>query len=244
MSGNQSNPLNDEYLLSRAISGASPNPVLLDYGCGQGRLVALGLARKLDIYGVDTFEGNWESWSRTLLPETSGRIGVIRDGHIPFGDRWFDVVISNQVFEHTATPRGKFIAIFPHYGVWFEGHVGLYFAHWLARFPRLQYGYLRLCHKCGFGYYRDTAGVAGWAQLLKDVVFYHRRRTIERWWSDVFGHRPESMAHDWMVFRITASPRLRRLAPLAKMRWFAPFLATICHLRAGLVIKAIKQPSP
>ena len=138
--------LNDEYLLFRAASGASPKPVILDFGCGQGGLVALGRARGLDIYGADTFTGNYETWSRTQPEELAGRIRVIKDGRIPFDDRTFDVVVSNQVFEHMPAPRaalmeiarvlkpaGKFIAIFPHAGVWFEGHVGLYFAHSLAR---------------------------------------------------------------------------------------------------------------
>lgn len=244
--------VNDEYMLFRAVSGASPKPVILDFGCGQGGLVALGRARGLDIYGVDTFTGNYETWSRTLPTKLAGRIRVIKDGRIPFDDRTFDVVVSNQVFEHMPAPRaalmeiarvlkpgGKFIAIFPHAGVWFEGHVGLYFAHSLARWPRLQHAYLRWCHRLGFGYYRDVAGVAGWEHILKDVVFYHRRHDIEAWWSEVFGRPPESLSHDWMVFRIAASPRLRRFAPLARSRFLAVPLAQICHRRAGLVLGTI-----
>lgn len=246
--------LNDEYLLARTLSGMSPKPVLLDFGCGQGGLVALGLARGVDIYGTDTFAGNYKSWSRTLPAGLSDRIRVIENGRIPFGDRTFDIVVSNQVFEHMPAPRpalaeiarvlkpgGKFVAIFPHAGVWFEGHVGLYFAHWLTRWRWLQHTYLRCCHRFGFGYYRDAAGVAGWEHILKDVVFYHRRRDIEAWWLDIFGKRPESLAHDWMAFRITASPRLRWLAPLARLRLVAVLLAQICHLRAGLVIVTIKR---
>lgn len=246
--------LNDEYLLARALSGTPPEPVVLDFGCGQGGLVALGLARGVNIYGTDTFTGNYESWSQALPARLSGRIRIIEKGRIPFSDRTFDIVVSNQVFEHMPVPRpalaeiervlkpgGEFIAIFPHAGVWFEGHVGLYFAHWLARWPRLQRAYLQCSHKAGFGYYRESAGVAGWAHILKEVVFYHRRRDIEAWWLEIFGSPPESLADDWMAFRIAASPRLRWLAPLARSRWLAAPLAQICHRRAGLVIATIKR---
>src|SRR5580704_8038142 len=149
--------LNYEYALHYALGAPNPRPRVLDYGCGQGRMVAMGLARGLDIYGV----------------------------------------VSNQVFEHMPAPidalieiarvlkpGGVLLAIFPHAEVWFEGHVGLYFAHWLARRPGLQKAYLVFCHRIGLGYFRD-GGTTAWQHILRAVTFYHRRRDIEEWWTQV-----------------------------------------------------------
>src|SRR5262249_5298931 len=149
---------NYEYVLQRALlSAATPNPRILDYGSGLGDLIFLGLARNVDIYGVD-------------VPgiETSERARLIEpDGRIPFDDNFFDVVVSNQVFEDIAKaqpvlaeihrvlkPGGAFLALFPDETVWFEGHIGLYFVHWLMPYPRLLRAYLIGCHKLGLGYFR------------------------------------------------------------------------------------------
>lgn len=219
-------------------------------------MVQLGLERSIDIYGVDAYEGHYQGWQDTIPVAIRERVQALEKGRIPFGDASFDMVISNQVFEHMPAPidalheiarvlkpGGIFLAIFPHAEVWFEGHVGLYFAHWLARFPQVQRAYLSACHRAGFGYYRDS-GVGAWMHILHDVTFYHRRRDIDAWWFEAFGNKPRCLAQDWMAFRITASPKLAWLAPLAKRRWSASPLRFVCHGRAGLVLEATKRPSP
>jgi SAM-dependent methyltransferase len=75
----------------------------------------------------------------------------------PVRRRKLDVVISNQVFEHVfeplgmlreinrvLRPEGALLAMFPTSDIWFEGHLGLYFVHWLHGWPRLQHAYCRL----------------------------------------------------------------------------------------------------
>lgn len=121
--------LNYEYVLQRALSATSADhPRILDYGSGQGQLIALARSRNVDIYGVD-------------VPgiEVTDRVQLIdKDGRIPHPDNSFDVVVSNQVFEHVADPPvalaeihralkpgGVFIALFPDVTVWFEGHRSL-----------------------------------------------------------------------------------------------------------------------
>lgn len=240
--------LNYEYVLQRALA-AAPNsdPRILDYGSGQGQLIALALSRNVDIHGVD-------------VPgiETNDRAKLIDDhGRIPHPDNSFDVVVSNQVFEHVAhppvalaeihrvlKPDGVFLALFPDETVWFEGHIGLYFVHWMRGWPRLLRAYLLACTALGYGYYRNSKTAAEWADwapaTMRDEVCYHSAENVRRWWREAFGAPPQSWAHDYMLFRIENS-RLKPLLPLAEMRWTGPLLRFVCRVRAGLVLRTTKR---
>jgi SAM-dependent methyltransferase len=239
--------LNYDYVLQRALSsGSISNPRILDYGSGQGRLIALGLQQNVDIYGTD-------------VPgiETSDRVRLIENGRIPFDDSSFDVVVSNQVFEHVAhplpalaeihrvlKPGGTFLALFPDASSWFEGHVGLYFVHWLMPHPKLLRPYLLACHTLGLGYFRDTKTASEWADwvfwLMRTDVFYHSSHDVRTWWTDTFGRAPDSLALDWMQFRLAHSPRLAPLLRLSTQRWLGALLVFICRIRAGLVLRTRK----
>jgi SAM-dependent methyltransferase len=238
--------LNYEYLLQRALdSAAVPSPRILDYGCGNlAPLVALGTARGIDIYGVDL--PCHQQTERFRLLDSEGRI--------PFDDHTFDIVVSNQVFEHIPQPRpalaevarvlkpgGTFIALFPDDAVWFEGHLGLYFVHWLMRYPQLVYWYLVACHKMGLGYFRGSDSARAWADrmllTMHAEVFYPPSREFRRWLVEAFGAEPESLEQDWMLFRIAASQKLRFLLPLARQSWMRRPLTAICRVRAGIVFR-------
>jgi SAM-dependent methyltransferase len=240
--------LNYDYVLQRALSlSPNKNPRVLDYGSGQGQLIALGLKNNIDIFGTD-------------VPgiETNDRVRLIENGRIPFDDNSFDVVVSNQVFEHIAylppvlseirrvlRPGGTFLALFPDDSVWFEGHVGLYFVHWLMPYPKVLRIYLLACYKMGFGYFRNGKSATEWTNwvfwLMETDVFYHARSNVQKWWHETFGDRPESLASDWMRFRIAASPRFRPLQKIASPRWLIAPLGFICRIRAGLVLRAQKN---
>lgn len=239
--------LNYDYVLQRALSSSSiSNPRVLDYGSGQGKLIALGLQQNVDIYGTD-------------VPgiETSGRVRLIENSRIPFDDNFFDVVVSNQVFEHIAQPLpvlkeihrvlkpgGIFLALFPDASAWFEGHVGLYFVHWLLPYPKLLRPYLIACHKLGLGYFRDKKTAAEWTDwvfwLMRTDVFYHSSRDVRIWWTDTFGHAPESLALDWMQYRLANSQQLAALLRFSAQHWLAVPLAFICRIRAGLILRTRK----
>ena len=48
------------------------------------------------------------------------------------------------------------------------------------------------------------------------------------------------LEHDWMLYRLEASPRLRKFIPVARQRAAALLLRTICRLRTGLVLRIQK----
>jgi SAM-dependent methyltransferase len=224
------------------------HPRVLDFGCGAGQIVALGLERGLDMYGADTFSGCYESWRPHNQGGASDRIRMI-EGGLPFPDGTFDVVVSNQVFEHIADPPrvlpeirrvlkpgGVFLAIFPLRETWYEGHVGLYFMHRLLPYPTLQRRCLALAHRLGLGLYRDGRTPEQWADehthALRTGCFYHRAADVRRWWGEAFGEAPISLAADYVGFRLRGS----RISTLIPPSLREPFFQAICHVRAGAVL--------
>lgn len=251
---------NYDYMLERAQSLLrDPDANVLDYGCGQGALVALGLARGLDIAGADTFAGAYQDWANSIAPEARARIFRIEGGRLPFADGTFDVVISNMVFEHIEAPRlpleeinrvlapgGAFLACFPSGDVWFEGHVGVYFPHFLKPWPSLQRAYLEAVRRLGFGYYAENVTTEHWVghmqQVMSEVVFYHPWRPLRALWTSVFGTPPQSLAADYMAFRMARVPRLARFAGALHSVPLKPVAEFICHKRAARVLLVRKQP--
>ena len=74
---------------------------VLDYGCGAGQIVGLLRDRGLQAFGCDVFyEGG--DYSNDVPPALRSQIRRMQQGTIPFEDHSFDVVISNQVFEHVS----------------------------------------------------------------------------------------------------------------------------------------------
>jgi glycosyltransferase involved in cell wall biosynthesis len=100
-----------------------PRSRILDFGCGQGRLVESLVKDGFDAYGVDIFDrftkGPYRSKERCRL--------ITQDPYrIPFGDEEFDAVISASVLEHVMDlepvisethrvlrPNGAALHIFP-----------------------------------------------------------------------------------------------------------------------------------
>ena len=90
-------------------------------------------------------------------------------GPLPFGDDTFDVVISDQVFEHVVPieasvreiervlkPGGVSYHHFPSRAVWREGHIGIPFAHRLPH-GRLRLPYTTGLRTLGIGIFKDSA---------------------------------------------------------------------------------------
>ncbi len=113
------------------------NTRILDLGCGAGRLVQAGRARGLDFFGCGMQLGDaFGAANPDLVRE--GLLREIPAGpyRLPFDDRFFDVVISEQVFEHVMDypttlrethrvlkPGGTFLHLFPPRTTPIEPHV-------------------------------------------------------------------------------------------------------------------------
>jgi hypothetical protein len=66
-------PFNYRYFLGKVACDGGKS---LDYGCGRGRVIELALARGLDLWGADTFEGGYEYWDRARSQSPGDDCGV------------------------------------------------------------------------------------------------------------------------------------------------------------------------
>jgi SAM-dependent methyltransferase len=230
-------------------------PIVLDFGCGPAQAVSLGLRHDIDIYGVDAFHGGWSGWRERLLPDAAARIAIIDTDALPFRDSQFDMVISNQVFEHIPDPTrilpeirrvlkpgGQFLALFPTREIWYEGHLGLYFAHRLQSHPLLLRAYLILAQKLGLGLnlhgWSGKAWVDNHFNGLTRMCFYHRGTDVRRCWREVFRAEPASLAADYVEFRLTQFAQFYRWIP-APTRSF--LFRILCHIRVGAVLLTVNN---
>ena len=208
-------------------------PAMLDYGCGAGEIVRRALDAGIDCYGVDVFYGGG---SLKAAAETTGLLGQrileLEDGRIPMANEHFDIVVSNQVFEHiddfslplseidrVLKPGGVFINVFPSMQVWREGHVGIPFSHRFAKgsiMPRL--AYVRLLRSLGLGYHKGEKSVPQWSEdavaWLDTWTFYKPRRELERLFARYFAVTRRD--HDYIAYRIARHPRLAGLTGLTQ----------------------------
>ena len=243
--------LNYNYLadLGRRLS-SDPVPKALDYGCGAGQLVECANAAGMDCIGVETFyEGGSyrdDAIRRGLLNTV---IFELDEGRIPQADNTFDIVFSNQVFEHiedfttplqeinrVLRPGGLFINAFPTRDVWREGHCGILFAHWFSkqtRFPR--YHYALAMRTLGFGYNTGNKSRPDWTrnilEWLDNWTFYRSNADVRAAFSPYFDI--ELYDADFFVYRLENSRTLRFAAAVMRLSAFRPLAAFLAQKLAG-----------
>ena len=117
---------------ARQYATLNRDAVMLDFGCGAGRLVAAARASGLNMLGADVFYGGSNAHAEA---HDAGLIGdavhEIRDGLLPFADSAFDLIVNNQVMEHVEDldgalreihrvlkPGGTLLSLFPARDVW------------------------------------------------------------------------------------------------------------------------------
>jgi ubiquinone/menaquinone biosynthesis C-methylase UbiE len=122
---------------------------ILDWGCGRGRSVLWFRQRGYNAYGVDIDEiplENGKILFKKLDHYTDSLQLMNPDGTINFGDSFFHVVYSDQVFEHiedleevakemsrVMVSGGRGLHIFPPHLHFSERHLYMPFIHWLPK---------------------------------------------------------------------------------------------------------------
>jgi len=217
-------------------------------------------ARGLDMYGADVFYGG--NTTRAAV-ERAGLLGTavreIRDGKLDFADDYFDLVISNQVFEHVqdldsvlreinrVLKRGGYlVALFPSREVLRESHIGIPLAHRFRKGSRVRYLYVLALRTLGLGFFKEQAkSRSEWArrklEWIDTYTYYRSRREIRKAFERYF--KLEGLEKDHILYRLRDHKALRYLSPL--LRW--PISSTLaCEMfrrLGGVVIRARRMPA-
>src|SRR5579863_9866311 len=97
-----------EAVVSRAladlIKNLDPHSLVVDIGCGPGRVLSILARRGVRCIGLDR-----SRVSVTIAVTRCERPGVVGDNlHLPLADESVDVVISDGVIHHTEDPHAAF----------------------------------------------------------------------------------------------------------------------------------------
>lgn len=249
--------VNHEYVIWY-IQGARwqyPSFRALDYGCGNGSVVEMGLAQGLDISGVDVF---YVGSNDRQITNEKGLLGKyvfeIVDGKIPYPEVYFDFVISNQVFEHVPDldavlaeihrvlkPDGHMLALLPHASQVWEVHMSLPLTHWFPKGSKVRFLWTFTWRCLGFGNHKGGKSRWAWTRhtlsWLDTFCFYRSRREIESAVRPLFDII--NLEHEYVEFRKPKSWRWRFLAPFPKPLAFMNGI--VFRTMAGLVFLAAKK---
>lgn len=145
-------------LLQKAGIVPSRDTVMLDFGCGAGDCVAQFRSAGYRIFGCDMrLPADPSPRLRAQLDEGIVKKIEVEPYRLPFADETFDLVFSNQVFEHVMDypvalaeisrilkPQGASVHVFPGRWKWKESHVYVPYASVIR-----SYWWLKLWALCG-----------------------------------------------------------------------------------------------
>jgi SAM-dependent methyltransferase len=211
---------------------------VLDVGCGRGDTVFWLLRHGWNAWGFD-IDPRYIHIGQEYLRATGGepdRLRTLEAGVTTFPAGWFDVVTSDQVFEHVASldhlvkeisrvsKSGALgLHIFPARWRPIEPHLGTPFVHWLPKGPlrRLLLRALLSAH-VGVGYFEGRPvgeRVHIFASFSDDETFYRSPRYIG-----------QAMLGEGITADAVTPSR-------AKVRYHAPWLPATCAPLAAWIYR-------
>jgi SAM-dependent methyltransferase len=211
---------------------------ILDFGCGRGEIVGELIKQGVNICGVDT------CYSREIPPEIlasdlyrQGLIKIIKPGEaLPFTDKSFDLIISNQVFEHLVdlpfaaseldrvlADGGQMYHHFPTRDAIWEGHIGIPFAHWLPPHSEIRHKYIAIMRVLGWGLYKKELGnYIHWLEdsvdRLDNLCFYRKYSEIEALFSAKY--QIKHCEGDYVLFRLSKIKKFKIFNSIVFKNWY------------------------
>lgn len=249
--------INYQYFLDYCEKWVPPNGRVLDFGCGKGEMVVIGRSNGLDFYGADVF---YKDGKTRLDADRTGLLGreikEIVDGKLDFPDGYFDMVVSNQVFEHVkdldqslreikrvTKPGGVLHTLFPVKDTWWEGHFGIFFLHKFPRDSFFRVGYARAWRLLGLGYHQSDRTSLEWAEYvcnwIDQYTCYRSERAVlemfQKYFDDV-----STDSDDYLKYRLENSkvPFKNHLLRFYRLKAIRKVIKQVYFLRGGLVVLA------
>ena len=238
-----------EFVAEWVMTHIAKHPArVLDYGCGAGRIVGLLRARGISAFGCDVYyEGG--DYSGDVPDELRSFVRRMEGGVIPFDDESFDVVVSNQVFEHVPNidealreiarvlrPGGTALNLFPDASVWREGHCGIPFLHWFPKGSKLRVYYAALGCTVGLGVHKNDKSALQWARdfcgWLDDWTYYRPANEIQERFIRAIGDTKHA-EEDWLSARFNG-----------QLDWLPTMLRRLCVRKAGGMVLVSVRSNP
>lgn len=234
------------------------NVRVLDYGCGDGRIVKMLREHNVNAFGCDTFyEGG--DYSKLIESELfdNGIIKKINEDTIPFKPNSFDFVINHQVMEHVEDldsvlseiqrvlkPDGSVLSLFPDKGVWREAHCGIPFLHWFPKNSRLRIYYTAGLRFIGFGHHKGDKSIMGWSrdfcEWLDKWTCYRTRKEVDTSYNKYF-RETQHIEDDFLQKRLGSKKSLVSWLPLSIQQLIVKKLAGIVFVSKKIVIKQTNE---
>ncbi|MCP3930657.1 MAG: class I SAM-dependent methyltransferase [Bacteroidetes bacterium] len=248
---------NYQYVLEQCEELTTNDAKILDYGCGKGDIVIEGRKRGFDFFGVEAFAHGSGINIKEQINDQDLLGDVIKeidldDNVISFPDNYFDLIVSNQVFEHVVDmdkvlveisrvlkDDGKIALIFPSKEVFREGHCGILFPHWMPK-SRFRYYWLLINRSLGFGRLNSGRTKKQWANFfnnwLAESVTYRSLKDIDSIISRYF-YELDHIEEGYLHFRLNRI-NYKNLAMLSTVYPFSLLSRLFVRKWGGLVIVA------
>ncbi|MGB0971451.1 MAG: class I SAM-dependent methyltransferase [Mycobacterium sp.] len=230
----------------RASRGREHSSIrVLDVGCGRGDTVAWLVEQGFDAFGIDVRQEYVANGRAYLGPD---RLSVLEGTAYPYPDDYFDIVISDEVFEHvadldelarevarTTKPGGVGLHVFPAKWTLIEPHLGAPLVHWLPK-GKLRRGAIRLLLSAGwtapyFAEFTLDERTQIFSEYSDSETFYRRPAAIRRALESVgLSVDFREISLERLLFKL-GNPRLPylvgRLAALAYRNTRVMYLTTV-----------------